>query len=96
VIDTTVTCHFPNTITPNNDGVNDQFEISCNEEYPNADIRIYDRWGAEVYRSIGHYDNKWNAYNQQGAQVPDGTYFYLYYFNAPGKKMKKGFIDVYR
>ena len=28
VVDTTIHCHFPNTITPNNDGVNDEFQIS--------------------------------------------------------------------
>lgn len=96
VVDTTITCHFPNTITPNEDGVNDDFEVSCNDDYPDAAIRIYDRWGAEVFRSIGHYDNKWHGYNQQGIQLPDGTYFYIYYFNTPGKNMKKGFIDVFK
>jgi gliding motility-associated-like protein len=96
VVDTTIHCHFPNTITPNNDGSNDEFEISCNDRYPNADIRIYSRWGAEVFRSFGHYDNKWNGYNQQGTKVPDGTYFYMYYFNDGSNRMKKGFVDVYR
>ena len=96
VIDTTIKCHFPNTITPNNDGVNDNFEISCNDSYPGANIRIYSRWGAEVFRSFGHYDNKWDGHNQQGTQLPDGTYFYMYYFNDGTGRMKKGFIDVYR
>ena len=96
VVDTTVNCNFPNTITPNNDQINDEFAISCNDQYPNAEVRIYDRWGAEVYRSMGHYDNKWNGYNQQGIRVPDGTYFYMYYFNNGSNKMKAGFVDVYR
>ena len=96
VMDTALPCHFPNTITPNNDGVNEEFTISCNEDYPNADIRIYDRWGAEIYHSKGHYDNKWNGYNQQGTQLPDATYFYMYYFNDGSKRMKKGFIEVYK
>jgi gliding motility-associated-like protein len=96
VVDTTIHCHFPNTITPNNDGVNDEFIISCNDEYPTAEIRIYDRWGAEVYRSMGHYNNDWKGYNQQGILVPDGTYFYMYYFNNGSNRMKKGFVDVYR
>ena len=96
VVDTTIKCHFPNTITPNNDGVNDQYEVSCNGDYPNAEIRIYDRWGAEVWRSMGHYNNDWNGYNQQGILVPNGTYFYMYYFNDGTNRMKKGFIDVLR
>jgi gliding motility-associated-like protein len=96
VVDTTVKCHFPNTITPNNDGVNDGFVISCNDEYPMGELRIYDRWGAEVYRSEGHYNNDWSGHNQQGTVLPDGTYFYMYYFNNGTNKIKKGFVDVYR
>lgn len=96
VVDTTVKCHFPNTITPNNDGVNDGFVISCNDEYPLGELRIYDRWGAEVYRSDGHYNNDWSGHNQQGTVLPDGTYFYVYYFNNGTNKIKKGFVDVYR
>ena len=96
IVDTTTDCLFPNTITPNNDGVNEAFEVSCNDQFLNADIRIYDRWGAEVFRSPGHYANDWNGANQQGVQLPDGTYFYMYSYNAQGKKAKKGFVDVYR
>jgi gliding motility-associated-like protein len=92
----TVLCLFPNTITPNNDGANDVWFVNCNEQYPNADIKIYDRWGAEVYRSFGHYDNNWNGVNQQNTKLPDGTYFYIYYYNDDTNKFKKGFIDVYR
>jgi gliding motility-associated-like protein len=96
VVDTNIHCHFPNTITPNNDGANDAFEISCNSEYPNGEIRIYDRWGAEVFRSMGHYNNDWKGINQQGTTLPDGTYFYMYFFKDGTNKMKKGFVDVYR
>ena len=96
VIDTAIHCHFPNTITPNNDGANDELIISCNDQFPKGEIIIFNRWGAEVYRSIGHYANNWNGLNEQGTIVPDGTYFYLYYFNDGSSKMKKGFVDVYR
>ncbi|HEY0262120.1 MAG TPA: gliding motility-associated C-terminal domain-containing protein, partial [Chitinophagales bacterium] len=96
IVDTFIPCHFPNTITPNEDATNDEFFITCNAEYPSAEVRIYDRWGAEVFRSFGHYDNKWDAHNQQGAKLPDGTYFYIYYFNDGSKRIHNGFIDVYR
>jgi gliding motility-associated-like protein len=95
IIDTNQ-CHFPNTITPNDDGQNEQFEVSCNDYFPKSEIRIFDRWGAEVYRSTGHYANDWSAKNLQGTKVPDGTYYYLYYFNDGSGRMHKGFVDVYR
>lgn len=96
IVDPTIRCKFPNTITPNQDGINDQLEISCNEEYPQATMRIFNRWGTEVYRSEGHYDNRWNGQNQEGENVVDGTYFFIYTFNDGSDRIEKGFIDIYR
>ena len=96
IVDPTIRCKFPNTITPNQDGINDQLEISCNEEYPQATMRIFNRWGTEVYRSEGHYDNRWSGQNQEGENVVDGTYFFIYTFNDGSDRIEKGFIDIYR
>jgi gliding motility-associated-like protein len=97
VVDTNVYCHFPNTITPNgNSGMNGIYIISCNDQYPLATLNIYDRWGAEVYRSGGHYLNDWQGTTPEGKPVPDGTYFYMYYYNDGSNRVKSGFVDVYR
>ncbi len=81
VIDTAVHCDLPNIFTPNGDGVNDEFVIPCNEDNPKADLKIYDRWGAEVWNSRGHYGNNWKGTNEQGTELPDGTYYFIYSYN---------------
>lgn len=62
----------PNVITPNQDGMNNTFFIAGLEKYNNVKLRIYDRWGSEVYGS-DNYRNNWAP----GDDVTDGTYFYL-------------------
>lgn len=38
-------------ITPNGDGINDTWFIENIERYPAAQIRVFNRWGAEVFKS---------------------------------------------
>lgn len=70
-----IECPIPNIFTPNNDGVNDRFEIPCVSEQSSAYLAVYNRWGDEVYRS-DNYVNQWNG-TYEGAVLPDGTYFYI-------------------
>lgn len=70
-----VDCPIPNIFTPNNDGVNDQFEIPCVSEDRPAYLAVYNRWGDEVYKS-DRYLNQWDG-THVGAALPDGTYFYM-------------------
>ncbi|TPE46027.1 gliding motility-associated C-terminal domain-containing protein [Pontibacter mangrovi] len=70
----------PNIFTPNGDGKNDFFEIPglpqefCSATFQN--IRIYNRWGREVYRSTD------SAFKWDGANLNDGVYFYMIDFNT--------------
>jgi len=66
--------------TPNNDGVNDKFEIANIEKYDNAIVTIFDRWGQQLYKSIG-YTNAWDGTNN-GRKIPAGTYYYVIEFNS--------------
>ena len=38
---------IPDAFTPNNDGLNDRWEISFLERYPNCEVAIYNRWGED-------------------------------------------------
>ncbi len=67
--------NIPNSFTPNNDGVNDNWNITNTEEYPNLTIRIFNRAGAEVYQSRGHYSTFNGKVNNK--DLPVGTYYYL-------------------
>jgi len=68
--DCCVDIKIPSLITPNKDGKNETFEVSCiaNNGWL---LEIYNRWGSVVYRS-DNYANTWNAENNS-----DGVYFYL-------------------
>lgn len=76
-VQVTVQVHItiPNTFTPNNDGVNDKWEIGNLADYPNADLKVFNRWGAEVYRSSGNV-NAWDG-TRNGKPLPVGTYYYI-------------------
>ena len=68
---------IPNVITPNDDGLNDTWQIKNIHDYKNASLFIYNRWGNIVWQSRG-YRNPWDGTNDRnGQQLPDGTYFYI-------------------
>ncbi|MEO0338265.1 MAG: gliding motility-associated C-terminal domain-containing protein, partial [Bacteroidota bacterium] len=72
------TCEIPSIITPNNDGVNDQFIVPClfdQGAFPNSQLVIFTRWGDEVFRSGTPYNNDWDG-TFNGEVLPVGTYFY--------------------
>ena len=80
----TVSCDtlfVPSGFSPNGDNINDYFVISQLEKYPNANLKIFNRWGALVYEK-DKYDNTWNGLSnsdliRMGEELPDGTYYYV-------------------
>ena len=50
VIDGTITIYIPNAFSPNNDGINDVFDIN-GVGIANYHYSIYNRWGEEVFRT---------------------------------------------
>ncbi|SOD14395.1 conserved repeat domain-containing protein/gliding motility-associated C-terminal domain-containing protein [Pedobacter xixiisoli] len=62
----------PNVITPNGDGKNDVLKIKGIELYKENSFAIFNRWGNEVFRSSGGYQNNWN-----GDGLSEGTYYYV-------------------
>lgn len=62
----------PNVITPNGDGKNDVLKVDGIELYKENTIAIFNRWGNEVFRSQGGYQNNWD-----GNGLSEGTYFYV-------------------
>ncbi len=96
VIDTSERCFFPNGFSPNGDGVNDVFAFPCNSKYPNASMRVFNRWGDAIWESSGGYKNDWNGTNMQGTPVPDGTYYFIYQYNDGSGKSEARFVVVHR
>lgn len=84
---------FPNVITPNSDGFNDELDIeamfkSC-QEYQ---LKVFNRWGNMIY-SGKRFDAPFNGKDMNGAVLQDGVYFYLLEFD---QKKKSGFIHLIR
>ncbi|MBK8615139.1 MAG: gliding motility-associated C-terminal domain-containing protein [Flavobacteriales bacterium] len=61
----------PNTITPNGDDINDTWEIFGIQDYPQATVSIYDRWGQRVFNSVG-YKTPFD-----GGGLPTATYYWI-------------------
>ena len=82
---------IPNLVSPNNDGINDRFEIRNIEKYPDNELVIFDRRGKVVFRAVS-YPNDWAA---EG--LADGAYFYRFAVREGSKqKIFTGNINVMR
>lgn len=86
--------HVPNAFSPNGDGVNDLFRISGLDAVSPVDIKVWNRWGAEVFTSK-NYDNTWNGEHLNGNELPSDTYYYSIETPASPKTLK-GFILLQR
>ncbi len=88
-------CIATTVITPNQDGINDEFVVSCLElgGCPNNQLFIFNQWGDQVFEAAP-YDNTWQGtYNDK--DVPDGTYFYVFKCDN-STPAEKGFVMVHR
>ena len=90
----------PSGFSPNGDGVNDTLVVPALSEYPNFEMKIYNRYGTKIYEYSrngaanpdwwdGSSSHKWNI---SGDQVPVGTYFYSIEFNRDDRKPETGWI----
>ncbi len=83
----------PNTFTPNGDGINDTWNIKNIDAYPNCSVEIYNRYGENVYSSIG-YGTPWSG-TYRGAALPSGTYYYMINLKN-GSKVIAGYVAIIR
>jgi gliding motility-associated-like protein len=93
-----------NSITNNDDNLNDAFIIRGIEQYPDNTLIIYNRWGVEVYNVDGYgQDDKYfrglsegRKTISQSAELPKGTYYYLLrYVNKQGvQKQRSGYLYI--
>ncbi len=66
--------YAPSAFSPNDDGRNDRFLITV-PNLRNAELKVYNRWGELLYRTL-NLDQGWDGtYNGQTAQ--EGVYVYL-------------------
>jgi len=66
-----------NVFSPNDDGVNDFFEIENSERFPEMLVEVYSRWGDQLFSTVGYGDgSRWNG-TARGKDAPVGTYYYV-------------------
>jgi gliding motility-associated-like protein len=67
----------PNVFTPNGDEINDVFQVVGPAECQGPSIRIFNRWGEQVFESAGN--EPWDG-TVAGQMAPDGIYVYILEF----------------
>ena len=87
-----VALRIPNIFTPNGDGINDFFEIVGLPLFPENELYIFNRWGAEIYHQK-NYQNDW-----AGRGLNEATYYYVLRVRLENGDWKnfKGYITIKR
>jgi gliding motility-associated-like protein len=80
---------IPTGFSPNGDGIQDTWRIKCLENYPDARIEIFNRWGNLVFErdnfgnsDVHGADAWWDGYSSKkwtfgNDKLPTGTYFFI-------------------
>ncbi len=87
--------YFPNSISPNGDGLNDYFILEPECEFENYDLLIYDRWGKEVFRSTNP-NEIWFGPTEGEHNQTLYVYILKYTFQYSPAFEKKGTITIFQ
>jgi gliding motility-associated-like protein len=90
--------YIPNAFTPNNDGVNDFFEIFGNKKiWLTMGMKIFNRWGELVYQTSDH-DFKWDGRYRGQLLTPQVLTYSLQIDYVDGRKepLQNGSITLIR
>ncbi len=83
----------PTIFTPNNDGQNDTWELTGIGGFPQADVRVFDRWGSVVFWSLG-YAQPFDG-TQHGTALPVGLYTFAI-TTTPDLPVQRGTVILVR
>lgn len=94
-------CYVPNVFTPKTDFINDGFTFPLGNYQSNVELRVFDRWGLEIYYSKqyercneSNLDLCWvGEYKGTGRKCIDGVYFYLITFKDGN--VEKGKVTIF-
>lgn len=83
----------PNAFTPDGDGINDTWVLKNIENYPQAEIMIFNHWGKLVYQSKDGAYKGWDGTTFNGKALPEATYYYVIDLHN-GKPRYSGAITI--
>ncbi|MCX6330507.1 MAG: gliding motility-associated C-terminal domain-containing protein, partial [Bacteroidia bacterium] len=87
---------IPDIITPDQSpGHNDTWVIKNIDIYPNAEIKVYTRWGKLIYHTKNPLAEPWDGRYSNGRLVPTDSYHYILDLHD-GSKQRSGVISVIR
>lgn len=72
-------CGIPKGVSPNNDGLNDNFDLSCLSGI--TSVKIFNRYGVNVFEKEAYVD-EWTGKDDKGNLLPAATYYYVVSFNT--------------
>jgi len=78
-------------ISPNGDNINDTWEILNLEKFPGLRVRVFNRWGQEVFAS-DNYDNTWDGRAPNGEVLSVGAYYFI--LTLPDGSSRQGHVNV--
>ena len=87
---------IPNVFTPNGDGVNDEFRIETDIQVEVIDLKIFDRWGEQIFYTKS-LRNSWDG-TFRGQPAEAGVYVYHLRLKCPDTNIftKTGNVTLLR
>jgi len=85
----------PNFFTPNGDGRNDYWMPTGLEFFPNAQIKVFDRYGRLLRTFRGDFNPGWTGL-YESIELPSGDYWYVIQLNDGQSPDIKGHFTLYR
>ncbi|MFA6126245.1 MAG: gliding motility-associated C-terminal domain-containing protein [Bacteroidales bacterium] len=86
---------IPNAFTPNGDGINEKWEIAALNDFPDCEVKVFNRAGQMVWFSDTGYTVPWEGTDKSGAMLPVGSYYYLVWLQSDLKPLK-GSVSILR
>lgn len=91
---------IPNVITPNGDGINDDFQLQLREGIEAYHLQIFDRWGIKLFESHDPAQH-WNGVDKQRNPTAEGVYYWALTYECFKAGIfqpvtQKGYVTVLR
>ena len=78
--------YIPNAFTPNNDGLNDLWNIPALDAYPDFELFVFNRYGELVFKN-SQTNKPWDG-RFKSDPLPAGSYVYLIKLNVNNQQLK--------